>query len=217
MTKILYLEDDINLSDTISEYLQEQGFELTCTFDSDETLCRLYEEQFDLLILDVNLPDMSGFELLKELKKSNNTIPSIFTTSLNSIEELEIGYKIGCDDYLKKPFALKELLLRINAILKKTINNSIKMGSNITFDSKNLVLIVDDIAINLKPKELKLLKLLATKPNQIVRFDEIFDYVWDIEENPSDMSLRTYIKNLRKIIGKDKIISIKKQGYKLEI
>lgn len=217
MFKILYLEDDITLSDTISEYLYSKGFDVVCTYDSHETLCKLYDEKYDLLILDVNLPQMNGFELLKELKSLNNNIPTIFTTSLKDMEDMEKGYNLGCDDYLKKPFALKELLLRINAILKRNKSHTITISPNIIFDINNLTLKKHSQIINLKLKELKLLKLLVKNANNIVRFEEIFDYVWNIEEIPSDMSLRTYIKNLRKILGKDKIKSIKKQGYRLEL
>jgi DNA-binding response OmpR family regulator len=190
-------------------------------YDSHETLDALYDKQFDILILDVNLPDNSGFELLKELREADISTPAIFTTSLNSIDDLEMGYNVGCDDYLKKPFELRELLYRIQALIKRELNTHqdiIQLSSNITFDIKNnLLKDNDDKTINLKNKESQLLKLLLQNKNQLVRFETIFDRVWSYEEEASDMSLRTYIKNLRNIIGKDKIISIKRQGYKLEL
>jgi DNA-binding response OmpR family regulator len=189
-------------------------------YDSHETLDALYDKQFDILILDVNLPDNSGFELLKELREADISTPAIFTTSLNSIDDLEMGYNVGCDDYLKKPFELRELLYRIQALIKRELNTHqdiIQLSSNITFDIKNSLLKDADKTINLKNKESQLLKLLLQNKNQLVRFETIFDRVWSYEEEASDMSLRTYIKNLRNIIGKEKIISIKRQGYKLEL
>ena len=122
MNKILYLEDDINLNKTITEFLEDNYFKVVSVYDSKEALSRLYNEHFDLLILDINVPYINGFELSKELKNANINIPSIFTTSLNRIEDLEKGYKSGCDDYLKKPFELKELLFRIKSLLKRDFN-----------------------------------------------------------------------------------------------
>jgi len=191
MIKILYLEDDINLSDTISEYLTNNGFDVECVYDSHETLNALYDRQYDILILDVNLPDNSGFELLKELREANISTPAIFTTSLNSIDDLEMGYNVGCDDYLKKPFELRELLYRIQALVKRELNTHqdiIQISPQITFDIKNSLLKDNDKTINLKNKESQLLRLLLQNKNQLVRFETIFDRVWSYEEEASDMS-----------------------------
>ena len=109
-SKILLLEDDLNLSETVCEYFEEQGFEVICVYNGDEAICAIYENSFDLLLLDVNVPNKNGFEVLKEVRKENNNVPAIFTTSLNSMDSLEEGYLSGCDDYIRKPFELKELL-----------------------------------------------------------------------------------------------------------
>jgi DNA-binding response OmpR family regulator len=216
--KILYLEDDVNLSETIVEFLHAEGFIVVCVYDSEEALDKLYRENFDLLIFDVNLDGMNGFELLKSLRDSDINTPTIFTTSRNTIDDLARGYEVGADDYLKKPFALKELLFRIKAIIKreyKTNQELLSLYENIVFNINTNELIVNEIKTTLNHKESELLKLLIKNRNQCVIFDTIFENVWSFDEVHSDMSLRTYIKNLRSIIGKDKIVSIKKVGYKL--
>jgi len=216
-SKILLLEDDYNLSETISEYFEEQGFEIVCVFNGEEAVCKAYEESFDLYLFDVNVPKKSGFEVLKELRGNGKTTPTIFITSLNSMHYLEEGFLSGCDDYMRKPFELKELLLRVQVLIKKEFpkkNEIIKITPNITFNSTSNELKDNDELVKLNLKELKLLKLFLQNPNELLSHDRIYDFVWDYDEEHSDNSLRTYIKNLRKILGKDKIVSFKKFGYK---
>jgi len=215
--KILYLEDDINLSETVEEYLQDEGFEVYSIYDGDEALDVVYKQNFDLLLLDVNVPGINGFELLKDLREAGVLTPAIFTTSLSSIDDLSSGYTVGADDYVKKPFSLKELVFRINALLKrefKAQSKIIEISKNINFNTQINELIVDGHTISLNPKESSLLKLFLKHKNECVTFESIFQNVWSYDEEHSDMSLRTYVKNLRKHIGKDHIISIKKIGYK---
>jgi two-component system, OmpR family, response regulator len=216
-SKILLLEDDLNLSETVCEYFEEHGFDVVCVYDGDEAISAIYENSFDLLLLDVNVPNKNGFDVLKEIRKEKNSVPAIFTTSLNSMDSLEEGYLSGCDDYIRKPFELKELLFRVQTILKREFahkNDVINITPEITFNSISNELKHNDEEIKLNLKELKLLKLFLQHPNELLVHDRIYDYVWDYDEEYSDNSLRTYIKNLRKILGKDKIVSLKKLGYR---
>ena len=216
-TKILLLEDDLNLSDTVCDYLEEKGFEVICVYDGEEALSSIYENRFDLLLLDVNVPIKNGFQVLKEIRKDGNNTPAIYITSLNSVDSLEQGYSSGCDDYIRKPFELKELLIRILTILKREFSQKSEIDNitgTITFNSITSELKDADKEIKLNLKELKLLKFFLQHPNELLVHDRIYDYVWDYDEEYSDNSLRTYIKNLRKILGKDKIVSLKKLGYR---
>ena len=216
-TKILLLEDDFNLSDTVCDYLEEKGFEVICVYDGEEALSSIYENSFDLLLLDVNVPIKNGFQVLKEIRKDGNNTPAIYITSLNSVDSLEQGYSSGCDDYIRKPFELKELLIRIQTILKREFSQKseiVNITETITFNSISSELKDADKEIKLNLKELKLLKFFLQHPNELLVHDRIYDYVWDYDEEYSDNSLRTYIKNLRKILGKDKIVSLKKLGYR---
>ncbi|MGE4397229.1 MAG: response regulator transcription factor [Sulfurimonas sp.] len=216
--KILYLEDDLNLSQTVEEFLKEEGFDVVCVYDGDEALESVYAENFDLFLLDVNVPHIDGFQLLKELRGADISTPAIFITSLKSINDLSLGYESGADDYIKKPFALKELLLRINALLRreyKTQEQLLHISDKTDFNLYSNELTKDGEKIALGQKESMLLKLLLKHRNECVSFEEIYQNVWQFNETHSYMSLRTYIKNLRKHIGKEHIQSIKNFGYKL--
>lgn len=216
-SKILLLEDDLNLSETVSEYLEDSGFEVSCVYDGDEAIELIYEHNFDLLLLDVNVPNKNGFEVLKEVRKNNKKTAAIFITSLNSMDSLEEGFNSGCDDYIRKPFELKELLIRVKTILKKEFSNKnelVQITPTITFNSISNELKDNGVEIKLNLKELKLLKFFLQHPNQLLSHEMIYDHVWEYDEEYSDNSLRTYIKNLRKILGKDTIVSLKKLGYR---
>ena len=218
MKKILLLEDDVNLNETIEEYLLEQGFEVTCAFDGRSAENLMYENSYDLFLLDVNVPSPNGFELLSSSRQSGNTTPAIYITSLNSTEDLSKGFDSGCDDYIRKPFALEELLLRINNILKRNFyhnpNEVLELDETLAYDVKADELLKEGMSIPLQNKEKLLLKLFLQHPNEQISHEVIYQNLWSYDEEPSDTALRTYIKNLRKIIGKDRIVSIKRYGYK---
>jgi len=216
--KILLLEDDANLNDTITEFLEDNNFIVESLYDGLEAQERLYEDNFDLLLLDVNTPNMNGFELLKWARDEGQDAPAIFITSLNSMEDFENGYKSGCDDYIRKPFALKEVLIRIESLLKRSFfhdkKDFIKIDDNIKYNISQNELLIDNKIIILGKKESILLKIFMKHHNEVIAHEYIYNHLWGFDEQPSDTSLRTYIKNIRKLIGKDRIISIKKQGYK---
>ncbi len=216
--KVLLLEDDLMLSETVEEYLQERGYEVLCVENGEDALDKIYENSYDILLLDVKVPQMNGFDLLSEVRKREIATPAIFITSYDSIDDLSRGYESGCDDYIRKPFALKELLVRMETILKRDFFHSssekIKIDENIEYDIKSNLLYIDNKEVVLNKKESRLLKLFLQNREQIISHERIYDTVWDYDENASEASLRTYIKNLRKILGKEKIVSIKKQGYK---
>ncbi len=216
--KILLLEDDINLSETVEEFLCDEGYEVICVYDGISAEEKIYEQKFDLLLLDVNVPGLNGFELLKKIRVEGNETPAIYITSLNSTDDLSDGYESGCDDYIRKPFALKELLLRVQTILKRSFfhknENRVAIKNGIYYDLDGNELIKDDEKVILNNKEDKLLRLFLKYQNQIISHEKIYETLWDYDETYSDNALRTYIKNLRKILGKESIESIKKLGYK---
>ena len=218
MAKILLLEDDANLNETVTEFLSEQGHDIVTVYDGYEAEEKLYESKYDLLLLDVNTPGINGFELLKDAREQDVVAPAIFITSLDSVEDLEKGFDSGCDDYIRKPFALKELLIRVETLLKRGFFHDAKefltISENIKYDIKNNELTVDNETVSLGNKESMLLKLFMKTEGEVLVHERIYKHLWDFDEEPSDTALRTYIKNLRKIIGKECIVSIKKQGYK---
>ena len=217
MTQILLVEDDETLSELISEYLSEQGYDVTVRADAKAALDTAYERNFDILILDVKLPKGDGFSLLRELRRLGDDTPAIFTTSLNALQDLEIGYKSGCDDYLKKPYELKELLLRIQILLKRKFSHVndefIELNDGYKFYPSSKTLRQNGQIVNLSNKESELLALFLENKNALLSKEAIFEKIWNYGEEPSELSLRVYVKNLRRILGKDAIINRRGDGY----
>jgi DNA-binding response OmpR family regulator len=215
--KILLLEDDLTLNETIAEFLRENDFDVTPVYDGEEASDAIYEQTFDLFLLDVNVPLINGFNLLKQKRDEGVTTPAIYITSLNSIDSLEDGYNSGCDDYVRKPFALKELLFRVETILKRDFyhesKSRIAIAPSVEYDASTNTLYSNDERTRLSSKEALLLKLFLRRQNQIVSHEVIYEALWRYDETPSESSLRTYIKNLRKLLGKEKILSVKREGY----
>ena len=217
MTQILLVEDDETLSELISEYLSEQGYDVTVCADAKAALDTAYERNFDILILDVKLPKGDGFSLLRELRRLGDDTPAIFTTSLNALQDLEIGYKSGCDDYLKKPYELKELLLRIQILIKRKFSHVndefIELNDGYKFYPSSKTLRQNGQIVNLSNKESELLALFLENKNTLISKETIFDKIWNYGEEPSELSLRGYVKNLRRILGKDAIVNRRGDGY----
>jgi DNA-binding response OmpR family regulator len=218
MKRLLLLEDDMALNETVCDYFESLNYEIIPAFCGNDALDLIYEKNFDLLLLDVNVPDINGFDILKSVREQNITTPAIFITSLNAMENLEDGYESGCDDYIKKPFALKELLLRVESLLKRefyhTNSDKTKIDEKIYFDTKSDILLIDNKEVQISNKEVKLLKYFLQHQDELLSHEAIYNIIWEYDEQISESALRTYIKNLRKYLGKEKIVSIKKYGYK---
>ena len=214
---ILLLEDDQQLSDTVKQFLQYQGYEVLCAYDGLRAQDLAYEKKIDLMLLDIKVPHQNGFDFLQTLRNDNVQTPAIFITSLNSVEDVTRGFDIGCDDYIRKPFALKELQARMEALLKRrygTHEEKIDLGEGLLFDIKENLLTQDNQRVPLKTKEAKLLSLFLEYPNELLIYDKIFEHLWDYDEEPSAGSLRSYVKTARTFLGKDNIETIKNVGYR---
>ncbi|QEZ90131.1 response regulator transcription factor [Aliarcobacter cibarius] len=214
--KILLLEDDLILNEILEEHLTNQKLQVITTFTSNEAIKYLYSEIFDLLILDVNVPDLNGFELLKELRKNNILTPAIFVTSLNMVEDMQKGFDSGCDDYIKKPFELKELDIRINNI-KRLFNidrQIIKIDEKSYLDLQNLEIILNNERFLISRKESEILAYLLNNSKKTISIEEFINNIWSYEDSVESSTIRTYIKNLRKILGEDKILNIRGVGYR---
>ena len=217
MKKILLLEDDLILQEIIEEYLVEQGYKVDCFFNGEEALDTILSKKYDMLLLDVNVPEINGFEIVEYVKKElKKTTPVIFITSLTEAKNLEKAFEIGANDYLKKPFDLDELKIRIEHHLSKfSTSNEIPVGK-FTFCPKKQMLNDGTKAIELKTKEANILQFLLEQDGDIVSFDDIIYNVWGENELPTYATIRTYIKNLRKILGNEIIENIKGEGYRIK-
>jgi len=216
---LLLLEDDIQLSDTVKQFLEYSNYTVYPAYDASEAKDILYEKSIDLMLLDVKVPHQNGFEFLQERRDLGDSTPAIFITSLNSVDDVEQGFDRGCDDYIRKPFALKELLVRVESLLKRnfgTQNNQLDLGNGFSFDIKGLFLEKEGKKIALKTKETKLLSLFLQNANELLPYERIFEELWEYDETPSQGSLRAYINTLRNILGKEKIETIKYTGYRYD-
>lgn len=216
-TTILLLEDDQQLSDTVKQFLTYQGYEVLCAYDGLQAQDIVYERHIDMMLLDVKVPHQNGFDFLQTLRDSNVQTPAIFITSLNSVDDVTRGFDSGCDDYIRKPFALKELLVRIEVLLKRrfgTHEEKINLGGGYLFDIKENILTKDNQRVAIKNKESQLLTLFLEYPNELLTYDKIFERLWDYNEEPSSGSLRSYVNTVRSFLGKENIETIKNVGYR---
>ncbi len=214
MLKILLLEDDTILSETLIELLESEEFFLTHVDDGQKALDITFSEHFDLYLFDVNVAYLSGFELLNSLRKSGDKTPTIFITALTDIASLSKGFEVGADDYIKKPFDFDELLVRINALIRKSYHSysdTLQVGE-FHFSIEKEELYHEDRFIALSPLELKITKLFFQNINTTLQKEILLEYLGDGKEM-SEGSLRVHINKLRKI-GLA-ITTIKRVGYRL--
>jgi len=215
--KILLLEDDVELNDTIASFLALEDFDVTQSYDANDTKEKVFESTFELWLFDIKVPFQSGTDLLEELRQDGYKTPAIFITSLSSIEDISSAFESGGDDYIRKPFALKELKMRIEAVIKRAygeIEKHIKIDDTHSFDLFEKILYIDGERISLKPKEVALLALFLKHKNYILTKEMIFDTLYSYGEEPNEGSLRTFVKVLRYHLGKSRIETIKEVGYR---
>ncbi len=215
--KILLLEDDVILQEIIEEFLIEKGYEVESFFDGEKALDAIGSNSYGLLLLDVNVPSIDGFEILSYLRDIGNTTPAIYITSLAGINDLKKGFDLGADDYLKKPFELEELNARIEHIIR-----IYRLQEEIEFDGIKFIpkahqIFVNDKVIEMRQKEAQVLEYFIRNMGKIISCDEIIENVWDDENIPAHATIRTYIKNLRKMFEKEYFENIKGEGYRFNI
>jgi len=225
-TRILLVEDDANLSMVLTDYLEMLGYDIVLRNDGEEGLEAFKQDDYSLCILDVMMPKKDGFQLAEDIRNINAEIPLIFLTAKSLKEDRIAGFKVGCDDYITKPFSTEELSLRISAILKryevqytqKKIPDVFELGS-ILFDHKNMILIHQGKEYSLTRKEAALLRLLAENKNQLVQRDYALEKIWGSSDYFIGRSMDVFIAKLRKMLKIDPNISITNihgTGFKLE-
>ena len=215
--KILLLEDDPLLSKILTKHLS-LTYEVTSVYDGNTALETVENEKFNLLILDSNVPGITGLELIKELRSYSDTTPIIMITAYQDTLHLKKAFTHGCNDYIKKPFELDELDMRIDNITRTfniEQNQLINVGNQVLFDALNNQITKENKTFSLAKKESELLNYLATNRTRTVSKEELTQNLWTYETMPSDATLRVYIRNLRALIGKDSIETIRGMGYRL--
>ncbi len=222
---ILLCEDDENLGMLLREYLEAKGYEADLCVDGEEGYRNFQENKYDLCILDVMMPKMDGFTLAYKIRELNADVPFMFLTAKTLKDDVKQGFELGADDYITKPFSMEEVVFRIEAILrrvrgKKNQNATIFQIGRFTFDSKKQLLMIDDKQEKLTTKESDLLKLLASKSNELLQRDYALRAIWVDNNYFNARSMDVYITKLRKLLKDDpnvELINVHGKGYKLVV
>ena len=215
MSKILLLEDDLLFAETLTDLLEESGFSVTHSPNGQSALDKTFSQKFDLYLLDINVPLINGTTLLKELRESKDNTPTIFLTSHKDKEMLKKGFVSGCDDFITKPFDTDELLLRINAILKRVKSDAIECVGLLRHDDTHKRIFYGDKELDLSKKEYELLLLLMRHVNNTVPKELILDELWSSSEGGSDGALRVYINRIKQLLPQMSVENVRGIGYKL--
>ena len=215
--KILLVEDDIMLNEMITEYITSTGHIIKNAKTGAESLDILEKERFDLLILDINLPDINGFTILEKMHKQKRMIPTIYISALIDIEDISRAFDLGCFDYLKKPFHLKELTLRINKILKTRIvpQRHKRLSKHYSFDSENMTLLFNNEPHILPKRQLQIIELLALNRSLVVQYDMFRTYVWN-DDYIDNATIRAEVNRVKTVLKEDFIKNIRGSGYMIE-
>jgi two-component system, OmpR family, response regulator VanR len=215
--KILLVEDDIMLNEMITEYITSTGHVIKSVYTGNDSLEILEKEKFDLLILDINLPDIDGFSILEKLHEQKRMVPTIYISALIDIEDISRAFDLGCFDYLKKPFHLKELTLRINKILKTRIvpQRHKRLSKHYSFDSENMTLLYNNEPHILPKRQLQIIELLALNRSLVVQYDMFRNYVWN-DDYIDNATIRAEVNRVKTVLKEDFIKNIRGSGYMIE-
>ncbi|MCI6641128.1 MULTISPECIES: response regulator transcription factor [Campylobacter] len=216
--KILLLEDDFSYRISVAEYLRSLGYEVDEAGNGEIACNKIAENSYHLLILDVKVPEISGFEVLKYARNIGLKTPTMMMTSLTAIEDLATGYELGCNEYLKKPFNLAELKFRVKELIKKhyaNVENFVLVADNFKFYPNERILKFNENEISLSAKELEILEFLLANSYKFVSTEELIDEIWG--ENGKDIYVRVHIQKIRAKTAKNLIISSRGLGYRINV
>jgi len=217
--KVLILEDETILALSMQEFLEDCGYEVICFENSDDAYNAMYENKYDLYLLDVKVPgEKNGFEMLEEVRQYGNKTPAIFITSLTNIDDLSRGYECGACDYIRKPFDLAELKLRVEQVVKTqcfaSSDELIELPFEYRYDLKKMKLLHQGKSIKLGKTETKILELLIKQRGSVVSCEMFWEEVWG--EWVDSANIRVQVGNLRKKLEKDFIKNVRGVGYSID-
>lgn len=214
--QILLVEDNVMVAKGLIYSLSQQGYDVIHKINVQDSSIYLKENKVDLVILDIALPDGNGFDLYRSYIKGMN-IPTIFLTAKDDEDDIVKGLEMGAEDYITKPFSVRELIARINKIVIKKKQNSILKIKDIEFDIDKMVVYKEGKEIQLTSLELKILHLLFLNLNKAVTRNYIIDKIWEWTGNDvNDNTVTVYLKRIREKLGSDIIVTIKGIGYRID-
>jgi two-component system, OmpR family, response regulator len=221
LARILVAEDETSLNDLLQDALRMNGYETISAKHGLEALRLIREQKPDLVILDINMPQLDGFGVIEKLRNENNNVPVIVLTARDQKDDKSIGFGLGADDFVTKPFGLEELLMRVAAVLRRSKNTptsgNILVIGNISLDVSNYRVSVKDEVIETSPTEFKLLHYLMENMGRVLTREQILSAVWGLDFATDGAVLDTYISYLRKKIGDNaNIRTVRGVGYQIE-
>jgi len=217
--KVLLLEDELMLQSAISEYLVEMGYSIDAYEDGEDAYSAIKKDNYDLFIFDINTPSIDGLTLLETLQREKIFVPTIFISAITQIEQISKAYELGCYDYLKKPFHLKELTLHIERLLKMTAIECkyvVKLSKAYTYDLQKKRLLFNNEEQILTQKQSQIIHLFASNAERVVDFDMLRHYVWN-DDLVDNATIRAEVHRVRQILKQELITTLKGVGYKLTL
>lgn len=222
MFDILLVEDDARIREIITYYFgnrQEKKYNITEAENGEACLTKLYERNYDIVLLDIMLPDMSGFDICRKIRETSD-VPIIFITAKAQEEDIINGYSYGCDDYIIKPFLIAELYAKVNALINRSkgmvVNNKMSIDE-LELDPFRKIVVLQGRNISLPNKEYELLKLLLENKNCAVSREKILRQIWGFDYEGNERAIDDHIRKLRKLLGSygNKIKTVTNYGYKI--
>ncbi len=218
MSTILIAEDEERISSFLQRGLTASGFTTEVAVSGDAALELALSGRFDLVILDIGLPGMDGFEVLRRLREENEELPVVILTARENVRDTVAGFEGGADDYITKPFRFQELLARVRVRLKSERNaavKSIRVG-DMRLDLRAKQVLVGSEAIDLSAREFAMAEAFFRHPGQVLSREQLLDLVWGYAFDPGSNIVDVYVGYLRKKLGKERIASVRGMGYRLE-
>jgi len=219
--KILIVDDDCNICEILEFNLSNEGYKVECAYSAEEALKKL-TPHYSLILLDVMMGGMSGYKMAEKLRKENNQIPIVFLTAKDSENDMLTGFSVGGDDYISKPFSIKEVIARVKAVVKRVKSTEKKENfahsgkisyNNIIIDLEAKEFLIDNKRVVLTKTEFELITLLANNPDKILSRDDIIEIIWHETPFITERTVDVHITRLRKKLGKYASVIVNRSGY----
>lgn len=222
MSRILIADDDQNIRENIKKYAKFEGFDVTCAGDGLEAIDALKKQPFDIILMDIMMPNLDGFSAIKEIRKTSDIPVIIVSARCEEFDRIH-GFECGCDDYVTKPFSMKELMMRIAAVLRR---NGVKMPTareifrfdGLTVDFAGRLVTVDGVPVGMSPKEYDLLFFMIKNRGIALSREKLLNDVWGYDFPGDDRTIDTHVKQVRKALGPygKKISTLRGVGYRFD-
>ncbi|HWC70233.1 MAG TPA: response regulator transcription factor [Actinomycetota bacterium] len=218
MSQIMIVEDEQRISSFVSKGLRANGFATVVVSTGEQALARLRGDEFDLVILDIGLPGIDGYEVLRELRSWDAAIQVVMLTARDEVDDTVHGLEVGADDYITKPFRFEELLARVRARLRSeraTTSTTIEAGDCV-LDVRTRRLSVAGTEVELTAREFTLAEAFFSHPGQVLSREQLLSRVWGFDYDPGSNVVDVYVGYLRKKMGNDRIVTVRGMGYRFE-